>query len=208
MSPEPVDIHGVIAFPNPDGEREIRFIDSNYNMLFKVPDGSAISVTDFEGNRKSLTCNYIDDYHTLIGGRTYHICQFAEEQERSGAVYEPKYVQPKNRSAIYEIYQIRDTRHTDYCFREFDAAQATFSAADYRKAYAGMMAKDVSLDDLFAKHNADSRPFGRRMRSMSVSDVVVVRKGNSRKAYYVEPCGFRDVSSRFFQKQRERGEAR
>ena len=208
MSQEPIDIQGVIAFPNPDGQREIRFIDSTYNTLFKVPDGSAIIVTDFEGNRKTLICQYIDDYHTLIGGRMYHICQFAEEQERRGAVCEPKYPQPKDQSAIYEIYQISDTRRANYCFEEFDVAQGMFQAADYRKVYAGMLAKDVSLDDLFAKHNADSRPFGQKMRSMSVSDVVVVRQKNSKKAYYVEPCGFKDISSRFFRKQRERGEAR
>ena len=208
MNQEPIDIHGVIAFPNPDGQREIRFIDSTYNTLFKVPDGSAIIMTDFEGNRKTLICQYIDDYHTLIGGRMYHICQFAEEQERHGAVYEPKDLRPKYQSAIYEIYQISDTRRTNYCFREFDAAQETFQAADYRKVYAGMLAKDVSLDDLFAKHNADSRPFGRKMRSMSVSDVVVIRQRNRKKAYYVEPCGFRNVSSRFFQRQKERGETR
>lgn len=208
MSQEPVELHGVIAFPNPNGEREIRFIDSIYNELFKVPDGGSIIVTNFEGQRKTLTCKYIDDYHALIGGSTYHICQFAEEQERAGTTYEPKYPQPKETYAVYEIYQIKDIQCADYCFEGYDAAQASFSASHYRKAYAGMMAKGITLDDLFARHNEDYRPFGRRMRSMSVSDVVVVRQAHSKKAYYVEPFGFRDISSKFLHKQKGRGDAR
>ena len=42
MSQEPVNIMGVVAFPNENGQREIRFIDSEYNNLFTVPDGGNI----------------------------------------------------------------------------------------------------------------------------------------------------------------------
>ena len=37
---EPVNIMGVIAFPEPDkSKRRIRFIDAEYNTLFYIPDG-------------------------------------------------------------------------------------------------------------------------------------------------------------------------
>lgn len=38
MNQEPVLIKGVVAFPNPNGNREIRFIDAFYHDLFKIPD--------------------------------------------------------------------------------------------------------------------------------------------------------------------------
>lgn len=41
---EPVNIMGVIAFPEPDkSKRRIRFIDAEYNTLFYIPDGPASS---------------------------------------------------------------------------------------------------------------------------------------------------------------------
>ena len=36
MNQEPVLIKGVVAFPNPNGNREIRFIDAFYHDLFKI----------------------------------------------------------------------------------------------------------------------------------------------------------------------------
>lgn len=50
----------------------IRFIDSSYNELFRIPDGGNIIIT-----------------HTEIGKESYHICEFAERMEDCGAVYLP-----------------------------------------------------------------------------------------------------------------------
>ena len=42
---EPVNIMGVIAFPEPDkSKRRIRFIDAEYNTLFYIPDGASIVI--------------------------------------------------------------------------------------------------------------------------------------------------------------------
>ena len=38
----PQIIKGVLAFPNEEGNREIRFIDAKYNTYFSVPDGANI----------------------------------------------------------------------------------------------------------------------------------------------------------------------
>ena len=59
----PVNIAGVLAYPNDEGERMIRFIDSDYHTLFFVPDGESIVLTAFGDDRKTLRCRYIDDYH-------------------------------------------------------------------------------------------------------------------------------------------------
>ena len=87
---EPVDIMGVIAFPNPNkDERVIRFIDSEYHTLFTIKDGESIVITRFDGEKMVFPCKYIDDCHVCIGNSAYHICEFAEMQERSGNTYVP-----------------------------------------------------------------------------------------------------------------------
>lgn len=48
---EPVNIMGVIAFPEPDKrKRRIRFIDPEYNTLFYIPDGASIVMTRMDGS--------------------------------------------------------------------------------------------------------------------------------------------------------------
>ena len=75
---EPVNIMGVIAFPNPDKDkRVIRFIDSEYHTLFTIQDGESIVITRFDGEQLILPCTYIDDCHTRIGSSVCHICEFA-----------------------------------------------------------------------------------------------------------------------------------
>ena len=69
--------------------KEIRFIDSHYNELFRIPDGGKIEITYENGEKHIRECKYIDDYHTKIGNNTFHICQFAETMERTGNTYKP-----------------------------------------------------------------------------------------------------------------------
>ncbi len=65
----------------------IRFIDSNYNDLFRIKDGDKIIITFRDGEEKTRTCRYIDQCHTQVGNDLYHICEFAERMESNGATY-------------------------------------------------------------------------------------------------------------------------
>lgn len=68
-------------------EKGIRFIDPNYKELFRIPDGDQIRITRSDGTFVDRTCRYIDDCHVEIGdgwGSLFHICEFAEQMERSG----------------------------------------------------------------------------------------------------------------------------
>ena len=70
----------------------IRFIDSDYRELFKIPDGESIRVIypPIDGcGVNERPCEFIDEHHTKIGGNVYHICQHAEALERIGAYCEP-----------------------------------------------------------------------------------------------------------------------
>ena len=75
-----------------NAEKGIRFIDSRYKELFRIPDGGKIIVTTAWGEKMEHVCRFIDECHTEIGSgwdNLYHICQFAEFMERNGSVYEP-----------------------------------------------------------------------------------------------------------------------
>ena len=205
---EPVNIMGVIAFPEPDkSKRRIRFIDAEYNTLLYIPDGASIVMTRMDGSSVIRPCTYIDDYHTLVD----HICEFAEMAQRTGTVYEP--LDPTQQPAdagCYEIYQIDNVAKVDYAFMRYENAKGKLRAAHYRKAFAGVLAPNMTLEELYRKHNADTRPFYRQMRSLSESDVIVVKRGSKRNAYHVDAVGFQEVPSflKGLQKLKERGEAR
>ena len=70
-------------------ENSIRFINSNYDELFRIPDGDTILVT-FPDRQFVEKCSYIDDYHMKIGNSVYHICQYAEILEQNDARCEPE----------------------------------------------------------------------------------------------------------------------
>ena len=69
--------------------RGIRFINSEYNELFRLPDGGKIKIRYAWGETVEKTCRYLDDYHVEIGTTIYHIAEFAERMEQNGHVYEP-----------------------------------------------------------------------------------------------------------------------
>ena len=64
-------------------DHSIRFINSNYDTLFRIPDGGIVEVR-FPDRAFSAKCEYLDDYHTMVGDTVFHICEFAEMVERQG----------------------------------------------------------------------------------------------------------------------------
>lgn len=73
-----------------NARQDIRFIDSGYRKLFRLPDGEKITITNADGEKRDFTCRYIDEAHLEVGNNLYHICEFAERMERSGSTYNPK----------------------------------------------------------------------------------------------------------------------
>ena len=70
---------------NPEG-KDIRFIDSHYKDLFRIPDGGCVQI-HYLDETVVKPCTFIDEYHTRVGYNVFHICQFAEIMERNGATY-------------------------------------------------------------------------------------------------------------------------
>ena len=88
-------------------EKDIRFIDSNYNELFRIKDGESITVTFPDGHTENRACRYIDDYHTYIGGNCFHICEWAERMEESKKTYAP---------AGKELFTLKNTTKDEFEF--------------------------------------------------------------------------------------------
>lgn len=87
------------------GNKAIRFIDSQYNDLFYIPDGWSIVVKYPDGHTETKKCKYIDDYHTEINGNCFHICQWAEIMERENCTYESaeKYILQQVKASEFEF---------------------------------------------------------------------------------------------------------
>ena len=86
------NIHGVIAVNDEatlNEPKEIRFIDPHYNERFKIKNGEQILISYPDGEKKALTCKFIDEYHVIVGHTSYHICQFAECMQNLGATVTP-----------------------------------------------------------------------------------------------------------------------
>ena len=73
-----------------DEKKQILFITSDYIPLFRVKDGENIVITHTDGTTLIRQCSFIDEYHVKVGNLTYHICQFAEQIEKCGAVINPE----------------------------------------------------------------------------------------------------------------------
>lgn len=86
-------------------EQGIRFMDTQYKELFRIPDGGKIMVTTAWGEKREYTCRFIDEYHTAVGNNLYHIGEFAEFLHKNGAVCEAISKEPQATKA---------PKHKDY----------------------------------------------------------------------------------------------
>lgn len=174
-----------ITLPNAES-REIRFVDSSFQQLFMLPDGANIILTELDGTQRILPCHYIGAYYVRVGEDSYHILEFAELQERRGAIYAPEYPDPIDICDSYELYQLKDPKNAKYGFYAYELAKGKLHPADYEKMYANVLGPGITLRELFVKHTRDTRPFRDKIHAMSVSDVVVIRRSGRRYAFYVD----------------------
>ena len=73
----------------------------------------------------------------------------------------------------YEIYQ---TNNREIAFLRYDYTKDHINATSYKLVYRGQMECWQTLDSLYCLHNQENRPNGRKMRSLSVSDIIVTHE--------------------------------
>ena len=178
----------------------IRFIDPEYNTLFSIPDGSSIVMTCLNGNKKVRQCSYVDDLHAKIGGAVTYLHRFAWFSQKAGVIYEPADLTllPAE-SGYYEIYQIEQLDKVECVVTEGGCPQVTIHGVNYRKAFAAMLAPSVTIDDLYRQHSVDSRFDIQKLKTVSASDVFVLKRRSGEKAYYIDAAGIHEIPD-FLQK--------
>ena len=68
----------------------IRFIDSHYKELFRIPDGGKIKIHySPQDEGEVCTCRYLDTHYVVVGDIVYHIWDFMEFLEDHGYTCEP-----------------------------------------------------------------------------------------------------------------------
>ena len=72
-----------------DAKGGIRFVDTDYNELFRINDGDRIEVVSLTGDKSEYECRFISGYHVLINNKVFHIMEFAERMEQLGKTYRP-----------------------------------------------------------------------------------------------------------------------
>lgn len=93
---------------------------------------------------------------------------------------------------IYQLKQEDTTR--DYRFERMENLQAkglAITKENYDLVYQGVL-KNESLDDIFERFNMN-HPADFTGHSLSVSDIVVIRREGETKAHYVDSFGFQEV---------------
>lgn len=108
----------------------------------------------------------------------------------------------------YEILQIKDGSDGEqYRFWGMNYVQEIglqVNVSDYESKYQGELKLGETLDTLYERFNIH-RPEDFTGHSLSVSDVIVLKSGGEKKAFYVDSFGFCEVKD-FFAEKLERSE--
>ena len=164
----------------PDPERRIRFTDSDRNALFDIPDGGAIVITRPDGAEETVSCRYADENSFEGDGYPIRIGEFAQMMEESGNLYRPE---GGDAPDAYEIARVQDGR--------------------YQKVYAGILASNVTPEDILRRHNESRRPCGPKLPPLSRGDILTLNRRGQRRAFRLTRDGFAECQE--FPKAPRRG---
>ena len=109
----------------------------------------------------------------------------------------------------YAIYQIRDdSKGRDYLFMGTDYLKKQgFSVDydDYQMVYSDVLGEKETLDSLYEKFNI-GRPLDFTGHSLSVSDVVAIKRDGNVTAHYVDSYGYTELPEFFSQREKAIGQ--
>ena len=111
----------------------------------------------------------------------------------------------------FSIYQLKDGEETrDYRFEPLDRLQAAglnVEKEHYDLVYSAPLSDGETLEDIYRRFNME-RPEDFTGHSLSVSDIVVLRHGDTETAHYCDSIGFREVPEFLQEKAIEQDAAR
>ena len=143
---------------NPEG-KDIRFINSQYQDLFRIPDGGCIQV-DYPDETVVRPCTFIDEYHTMVGNNVFHICEFAERMEHIGANYqaEPEIMGDEAAWKIgRDMFLALQVSDDGYDFTLYDQNFAEIDGGQLDNADLTMLQARAEILESFNLHHRDLR---------------------------------------------------
>ncbi|WP_262432778.1 hypothetical protein [Qingrenia yutianensis] len=141
-------------------QKEIRFIDSRYNELFRIKDGESITVKFSDGSMSDRKCTYIDDYHTKIGYNVFHICEFAELMERGGSTYRPKGTPEYDKQTMIDLNFVKqnyDAINKDKFYKTTNGVMEMYYNPD-ANAGGQLVELTISKDDILEAAKLYNKP--------------------------------------------------
>lgn len=120
--------------------------------------------------------------------------------------YVPEFLQEPVK---YEIYQLKDTEENRLLrFESISGLKNGISdikGVNYYQVFSDKYENSVdmtdasekyyALDNLYRNLNEDEKPLGYVGHSLSVSDIIVLKKGDDEQAYYINNVGFAELPS-------------
>lgn len=95
----------------------------------------------------------------------------------------------------YEIYQIQDANNPKLFlpYELLNKRGLKPDISEYTKVYEAPLNKN-SLEDIFRLLNEDNRPNRTTSRSLSVSDIILIKEENKTTMWYVDIFGFKEIT--------------
>ena len=119
--------------------------------------------------------------------------------------------EPKDLEGLtYEIWQLSDAPcNRPVAFSDYDeASKYSLTQSRYEKKWEATAGKDeATLEDIYYRFNV-SRPAGFTGHSLSVSDVIVINAGQTKRAFYCDRIGFKEMHGFIREQRQERSRRR
>ncbi|SHN87959.1 YodL domain-containing protein [Desulfitobacterium chlororespirans] len=201
------DRYGELEVPEDRGTREVEAesvayvvcqhygIDtSDYSFGYVAAWSSGHEVKELQSSLetiRSTAAEFIDtiDEHIVESQKTQE--QVMEQEQFSEPEQTPS--QGEDTFLIYQLKQGDETR--DVRFEPYERLQAvglSVDRANYELIYSAPLTADMSLGEIYQKFNID-HPKDFTGHSLSVSDVVVLHRGDKDTAYYVDSSSYQQV---------------
>lgn len=196
--------------------KEFHSLEDALNAYHKLPNNQrkalgAMNTEALPGSLDFVQCvdgkdTIIQDYTKVAGWQNAEVLNSIAQIERSLNTREAVSVPAENvfqsntpeepDSDRYEIYQLTaDPANAKLLFTSYDGIHAggmTINRSNYELKYSAPLTPDTTLDNIYDQFNIN-RPADFTGHSLSVSDIVVLRRNGQDTAHYVDSIGFADV---------------
>ncbi len=183
-------------------ERAVALHNAGLNIYSLNKDGSRTLMNTQEDILKIGTDGIFG-----IEGREWESCQVMEsvrEENREQANRDEDLLFSSSQNR-YAIYQIRDdSKGRDYLFMGTDYLKKqgfSMDYDDYQMVYSDVLGENETLDSLYEKFNI-GRPLDFTGHSLSVSDVVAIKRDGNVTAHYVDSYGYTELPEFFSQREK------